>query len=74
MRRKYDLRNKRTFIIILILSIIIIGIFSLFIYKYKHAEKVEYKVGVGSIVQDNDKNYCEITDEALLKVKCSGNC
>ncbi len=73
MRRKYDLRNKRTFIIILILSIIIIGIFSLFIYKYKHAEKVEYKVGVGSIVQDNDKNYVEITDEALLKVKWSGN-
>ena len=29
MRRKYDIRNKRNFLIILILSMIIIGIFSL---------------------------------------------
>ncbi len=73
MRRKYDIRNKRTFIIILILSIIIIGIFSLFIYKYKHAGKVEYKVSTGSIVQDNSKNYVEIAEDAILKVKWSGN-
>ena len=73
MRRKYDIRNKRTFIIILILSIIIIGIFSLFIYKYKHAGKIEYNVSTGSIVQDNNKNYVEIMEDAILKVRWNGN-
>ena len=73
MRRKYDIRNKRTFVIIIILSIIIIGIFSLFIYKYKHAGKIEYRVNTGSIIQDNNKNYFDITEDAILKVRWSGN-
>ena len=73
MRRKYDIRNKRTFIIILILSIAIIGIFSLFIYKYKQAGKIEYAVNTGSIIQDNSKNYIEISEDALLKTRWNGS-
>ncbi len=67
------MRNKRTFVIIVILSLIIIGIFSLIIYKYKHAAKIEYNVEAGSIVQDNDKNYLETNEDALLKVRWNGN-
>lgn len=73
MRRKYDIRNKRNFIIILILSIIIIGIFSLFIYKYKHAGKIEYVVKTGSVVQDSSKNFVNVEEDALLKVRWNGN-
>ena len=73
MRRKYDIRNKRTFIIILILSIAIIGIFSLFIYKYKHTDQIQYKVNTGSIVQDNNKNFIDVKDGGLLKVRWNGN-
>jgi len=73
MRRKYDIRNKRTFVIILILSIAIIGIFSLFIYKYKHTGKIEYKVSTGSIIQDNNKNYLEMNEDGILKIRWNGN-
>ena len=73
MRRKYDIRNKRNFLIILILSMIIIGIFSLFIYKYRKTNKIEYTVGVGSILQDNSKNYINIEDDAKLKMRWNGD-
>ena len=73
MRRKYDIRNKRTFVIILILSIAIIGIFSLFIYKYKHTGSIEYKISTGSILQDNNKNYLELEEDGILKVRWNGN-
>ena len=72
MRRKYDIRNKRNFVIILILSIVIIGIFSLFIYKYKHVERIEYVVKTGNVVQDNNKNFINIEEDALLKVRWNG--
>ena len=73
MRRKYDIRNKRNFIIIFIIAIIIIGIFSLFIYKYKQAGKIEYKIKTGSILQDNKKNFMSIDEDATLKVRWNGN-
>ena len=73
MRRKYDIRNKRNFIIILVISIIIIGIFSLFIYKYKQAGKIEYNIKTGSIIQDNNKNFFDIEEDAKLKVRWNGS-
>ena len=73
MRRKYDARNKRNFVIILVIAIIIIGIFSLFIYKYKQAGKIAYNVKTGSILQDDKKNYVNVDDDAILKVRWNGN-
>ena len=64
MKRKYDLRNKRNFVIILILGLFIIGIFSLFIYKYLHASKTQYDVAIGSVLQDTNKNDVRIEDAA----------
>lgn len=69
MKRKYDLRNKRNFVIILILSVFIIGIFSLFIYKYTHASKIEYKVSTGSVLQSVNKDFINTVDEAVLKTR-----
>ena len=69
MRRKYDERNKRNFVVILILSIAVIGIFSLFIYKYRSASRIEYIIEAGSVLQDVDKNYINVEDDAILKVR-----
>ena len=73
MRRKYDERNKRNFGIILILSIAVIAVFSLFIYKYRKASRIEYVIDAGSVLQDVDKNYINIEDDALLKVRWNDN-
>ena len=73
MRRKYDIRNKRNFMIILIIAVIIIAIFSLFIYKYKQAGKIAYNIKTGSILQDDKKNYVNIDEDAVLKVRWNGN-
>lgn len=72
-RRKYDLRNKRSFIVILVLSILIIGIFSLFIYNYMKASKIEYLVETGSVLQDTTKNYFTLEDDMILKVRWDGS-
>ena len=73
MRRKYDFRNKRNFVIILILSIAVIAIFSLFIYKYKKASVIAYPVTTDSIVQDDSKDYIDVTEDATLRIRWNGN-
>lgn len=73
MRRKYDLRNKKNFIIILILAILVICIFSLFIYRYTLTSKVEYVIEASGYIQDTNKNYLKIDDEARLKKNFNGN-
>ena len=69
MKRKYDMRNKRNFLIILGIAIILIIVFSLFIYKYKHTEKLEYVVSAGSVLQDVNKNFLSIDGGATLKTR-----
>ena len=73
MRRKYDLRNKRNFVIIIILMIAIICIFSLFIHKYKKASKVLYKIETGCIIQDVNKNYLNTSEDAELRIRWNDN-
>ena len=72
-KRKYDKRNKRSFILILVLSIAIICVFSLFIYRYIKSSKLEYKVAAGTIIQDTSKNYVSLSDDAIMKVRWNGN-
>lgn len=73
MRRKYDLRNKKSFLVIIILTIAVICIFSLFIYKYNKASKVQYIVETGSVVQDVNKNFINIEEDAILKIRWNDN-
>lgn len=73
MRRKYDLRNKKSFLVILILMVLVVFVFSLFIYKYTKALKVEYLVESGAIIQDTDKNYIQVDDDAKLKIRWNDN-
>lgn len=67
MKRKYDKRNKLNFVLILLLSIAVICIFSLFIYKYVSASKIYYEIEASSLVQDTLKNYINISEDAILK-------
>lgn len=70
--RKYNMKNKRSFIVILILAILIVCIFSLFIYKYINTSKLEYNVDVDVVLQDINQNYININDDAVLKVRWDG--
>lgn len=70
--RKYNIKNKRSFIVILILTILIIGVFSLFIYKYTKSSKIEYVLETGDIVQDLSSNYLTMDEDAILKVRWDG--
>ena len=72
-RRKYDIKNKRSLIIIVILSVLVVAIFSLFIYRYSKASKIEYVIESGSVLQDIDRNYLTIDDDAKLKIRWNGN-
>ena len=72
-RRKYDGKNKISFIIILVLSVFIIGIFSLFIYNYSKTSKIKYEIEAGSVLQDIEKNYLDIDDDAVLRMRWNGN-
>ena len=72
-RRKYDIKNKRSFIIILVLSVFIVGIFSLFIYKYSKTSRIEYTISSGTVLQDVLKNYIHVDDDAKLKIRWNGN-
>ena len=67
------MKNKRSFIIIIILSIAVVGIFSLFIFKYINASKIQYIIESGTILQDVKKNYISIDDDAVLKIKWDDN-
>ena len=69
MRRKYDLRNKKSFLMIAFLSIIVVCIFSLFIYRYNKASKIEYLIEAGTIIQDIDKNSVSVSASAKLKIR-----
>lgn len=71
-RRKYNGKNKLSFIIILIVSIVIIAIFSLFIFKYSKISKIKYVIESGSVIQDVNKNYLTVDNEAALKIKWGG--
>lgn len=72
-RRKYDVKNKRNIIIIGVVAVVIVCIFSLFIYKYSKASKIEYKIEAGSVLQDVLKNYITLDDDAVLKIRWNGN-
>lgn len=67
MKRKYDKRNKISFLLISLLSISVICVFSLFIFKYVSASKIFYKVESGSLIQDTIKNYINVNEDAVLK-------
>lgn len=67
------MRNKKSFLIIIILAILVVGVFSLFIYRYNKASKIEYILQEGVVIQDTDKNYMKLEVEGKLKIRWNGN-
>lgn len=73
MRRKYDIKNKRNFIIIFIIAIITIVVFSLFLTRYLKMSRIEYSIESSSVLMDANKNYFSVDNDCKLKIKWNGN-
>ena len=67
--RKYDIKNKRNIGIIIVISVIIIIMFSLIISLFLNAEKKEYQVVDGTLVFDKDKTIVKVDNSGIIKTK-----
>ena len=67
--RKYDIKNKRNIGIIIVISVIIIIMFSLVIRLFLKSEKAEYEVISGSLVFDKDKTIIKVDTSGTIKTK-----
>jgi len=67
--RKYDVKNKRNIGIIIVISVIIIIMFSLVIRMFLTSEKKEFDVLASTLVFDKDKTIVKVVDSAVIKTK-----
>ena len=68
--RKYDIKNKRNIGIIIVISVIIIVMFSLVISLFLKADKKEYGVLGGTLVFDKDKTIIKVdNNDGVIKTK-----
>jgi len=68
--RKYDIKNKRNIGIIIVISVIIIVMFSLVISLFLKADKEEYQVLSGTLVFDKDKTIIKVdNNDGIIKTK-----
>lgn len=67
--RKYDKKNKRNIGIILVISALIIVMFSLVINLFLSRDKNEYKVEEKTLVFDKDKTIIKTERPAVIKTK-----
>lgn len=67
--RKYDIKNKRNIGIIIVISVIIIIMFSLIIRLFLRAEKEEYVLSSGTLVFDKDKTIIKVDNTGIIKTK-----
>lgn len=67
--RKYDVKNKRNIGIIIVISVIIIVMFSLIINLFLNSERDEYQVYNNTLVFDKDKSIIKVDSEGIIKTK-----
>ena len=68
--RKYDIKNKRNIGIIIVISVVIIVMFSLVISLFLKADKEEYQVLSGTLVFDKDKTIIKVdNNDGIIKTK-----
>ena len=68
--RKYDIKNKRNIGIIIVISVVIIVMFSLVISLFINSDKKEYQVLNGTLVFDKDKTIIKTKDDSgIIKTK-----
>ncbi|MBQ8192680.1 MAG: hypothetical protein IJZ46_01230 [Bacilli bacterium] len=67
--RKYDIKNKRNIGIVMIISVVIIIMFSLCVYFFLSSDKKEYVVKSGTLVFDVDKSIIKVDNDAIIKTK-----
>lgn len=67
--RKYDIKNKRNIGIIIVISVIIIIMFSLVIKLFLNADRKEFEVLSNTLVFDKDKTIVKIDTSGTIKTK-----
>ena len=67
--RKYDIKNKRNIGVIIVISVIIIIMFSLVISLFLKSDKKEYSVLSGTLVFDKDKTIIKVDNSGVIKTK-----
>lgn len=67
--RKYDVKNKRNIGIIIVISVIIIIMFSLVISLFLNSDKKEFDVPAGTLVFDKDKTIVKLESDGIIKTK-----
>lgn len=67
--RKYDIKNKRNIGIIIVISVIIVVMFSLVIKLFLSSEKKEYEVLGSTLVFDKDKTIVKVDTSGIIKTK-----
>lgn len=67
--RKYDTKNKRNIGIIIVISILIVIMFSLVIRIFLNTDRKEYQVALGTLVFDKDKTIVKVESPATIKSK-----
>ena len=70
--RKFDKQNKRNFVIVAIICLIIISLFAFFIHKVIEVGKKEYIIESNSVLYDHERNLITLDKEGVIKVKWSG--
>lgn len=73
MRQNNDKKNVKSYLLLAVVVIAVIGIFTYFIYIFTKYDKTEYEVIAGSVVYDSNQEYMKIQGEAYITQKFDRN-
>lgn len=73
MRQNNEKKNVKSYLLLAIVVIAVIGIFSYFIYIFTKYDKTEYEVITGSVIYDSNQEYIKVNGEAYITQKIDRN-
>ena len=71
--RKLGIKNRKLFILLVVLVLLAISLFSYFIFYSSHIEAEEYTLAEKSVLYDINNNYLSLETSSILKKAFDGN-
>ena len=71
--RKLGIKNRKLFILLVVLVLLAISLFSYFIFYSSHMEAEEYTLAEKSVLYDINNNYLSLETSSILKKAFDGN-
>ena len=71
--RKLGIKNRKLFILLVVLVLLAISLFSYFIFYSSHMEAEEYTLAEKSVLYDINNNYLSLETSSVLKKAFDGN-